>query len=66
MIPWLLQGVWRDEAGQDLIEYTLLLAFLLFCTIAMVGFGGDSIKGITSTSNSQIAYGNSVAQGGAF
>ena len=66
MILLLVQGLWREEAGQDLIEYTLLLAFLLFCTIAMVGFGGDSIKGITSTSNSQIAYGNSVAQGGTF
>jgi hypothetical protein len=60
----LLQGFWREEAGQDLIEYTLLLAFLLFCTVAMVGFGGDSIKGIVSTSNSQIAAGNAYAQGG--
>jgi Flp pilus assembly pilin Flp len=56
--------LWRDEAGQDLIEYTLLLAFMLFCTIAMVGFGGSSIKGITSTSNSQIAAGNAYARGG--
>jgi len=54
----------REEAAQDLIEYTLLLAFMLFCTIAMVGFGGNSIKGITSTSNSQIAAGNAFAQGG--
>jgi Flp pilus assembly pilin Flp len=60
----LLLGLWRDEAGQDLIEYTLLLAFMLFCTIAMVGFGGSSIKGITSTSNSQIAAGNAYARGG--
>jgi Flp pilus assembly pilin Flp len=60
----LLLGFWNDEAGQDLIEYTLLLAFMLFCTIAMVGFGGNSIKGITSTSNSQIAAGNAFAQGG--
>jgi Flp pilus assembly pilin Flp len=53
-----------DETGQDLIEYTLLLAFMLFCVIAMIGFGGDSIKGIVSTSNSQIAAGNTFAQGG--
>jgi Flp pilus assembly pilin Flp len=57
-------NLWRDDAGQDLIEYTLLLAFMLFCTVAMVGFGGSSIKGITSTSNSQIAAGNVVAHGG--
>jgi Flp pilus assembly pilin Flp len=60
----LLLSLLRDEAGQDLIEYTLLLSFLLFCTIAMVGFGGGSIKGIVSTSNSQIAAGNVYAQGG--
>jgi Flp pilus assembly pilin Flp len=60
----LLLSLLRDEAGQDLIEYTLLLSFLLFCTIAIVGFGGDSIKGIVSTSNSQIAYGNKYATGG--
>jgi len=60
----LLLSLWREEAGQDLIEYTLLLAFMLFCVVAMVGFGGDSIKGIVSTSNSQIAYGNKYATGG--
>jgi Flp pilus assembly pilin Flp len=59
----LLLSLWQEEKGQDLIEYTLLLAFMLFCTIAMVGFGGDSIKGIVSTSNSQIAFGNKVAGG---
>ena len=42
----LLLTLWKDNDGQDLVEYTLLLAFLLFCTIAMVGFGSDSIKGI--------------------
>ena len=60
----LLLTLWKDTDGQDLVEYTLLLAFLLFCTIAMVGFGSDSIKGIVSTSNSQISAGNSFARGG--
>ena len=63
MCRWLLT-LWRDNEGQDLIEYTLLLAFMLFCTIAMVGFGSDSIKGIVSTSNSQIVAANTFAQGG--
>jgi Flp pilus assembly pilin Flp len=60
----LLFGLYFDESGQDLIEYTLLLAFFMFCTIVMVGFGGDSIKGIVSTSNSQLMYGNTYAKGG--
>jgi Flp pilus assembly pilin Flp len=60
----LLFMFWRDEAGQDLVEYTLLLAFMMFCTVAIIGFGSASIKGIVSTSNCQIAAGNVVASGG--
>ena len=60
----LLNNFWRGEEGQDLVEYTLLVAFMMFCTVAMMGFGGDSIKGIVSTSNSQIAAGNRFANGG--
>jgi Flp pilus assembly pilin Flp len=58
-----LLAFWTEEAGQDLIEYTLLLAFMLFCVIGMVSLGGDSIRGIVSTSNSQIAAGNQYAAG---
>jgi Flp pilus assembly pilin Flp len=60
----LMNSLWYEEGGQDIVEYTLLLAFMMFCTLAMVGFGGDSIKGIVSTSNSQIAAGNRFATGG--
>jgi Flp pilus assembly pilin Flp len=60
----LLRSLMREDDGQDLVEYTLLISFVLFCTIAMVGFGGNSIKGIVSTSNSQIAAGNQFAHGG--
>jgi Flp pilus assembly pilin Flp len=59
-----LRGLWREEEGQDLIEYTLLLAFMLLCSLAMIGFGSDSMKGILSTSNSQVALGNKIASGG--
>jgi Flp pilus assembly pilin Flp len=44
------------EDGQDLVEYSLLLAFIMFTMIGLaIGMKG-SIIGITSTSNSQIAY----------
>ena len=64
MMTQLLFSFWLDENGQDLIEYTLLLAFFMFCTIAMIGFGGASVQGIVSTSNSQLAAGNAFARGG--
>lgn len=58
-----LFNLWRKDDGQDLIEYTLLLAFMKFCVIGLVGFGGASIAGIVSTSNSQISAGNAFAAG---
>ena len=54
----LLWTLWRQDEGQDLIEYTLLLAFIVFITAGFVGFGGDSIKGIVSKGNSQLAAAN--------
>jgi Flp pilus assembly pilin Flp len=56
----LLQTLWKDQDGQDMVEYTLLVAFIVFVTAGFVGFGTDSIKGIVNTSTSQIAAANSV------
>lgn len=50
----------KSEEGQDIVEYTLLLAFIIFTMIGLaIGMKG-SIIGITSTSNSQISYANSM------
>jgi Flp pilus assembly pilin Flp len=57
----LLWTLWRQEDGQDLIEYTLLVAFVVFITVGVVSIGGQSIKGITSTSNSQITVASQFA-----
>ncbi len=35
----LLSTFWREETGQDLIEYTLLIAFIAVLT-AVIFFGG--------------------------
>jgi Flp pilus assembly pilin Flp len=56
----LLRTLWREENGQDLTEYTLLVAFIVFVTAGFVGIGTESIKGIVNTSNSQIAAANSI------
>jgi Flp pilus assembly pilin Flp len=60
MMMQLLRTLWREENGQDLTEYTLLVAFLVFVTAGFVGIGTESIKGIVNTSNSQIAAANAV------
>lgn len=54
---------WSEETGQDLVEYTLLMAFIMFTIIGLCTGFGSSIAGITSTSNSQITYANSLVQG---
>jgi len=55
---------WREEKGQDLVEYTLLMAFVMFTIIGLASGFGSSVAGITSTSNSQVTYANSLVHGG--
>ena len=44
----------HDEQGQDLIEYTLLLAFVCLASVALfIGVGG-SVGGIWSSANSNL------------
>ena len=57
MRQW-LSALWRQDSGQDLVEYTLLLAFVVFITAGVVTIGGNSIRGITSKSNSQLSAAN--------
>src|SRR5262249_5600165 len=56
-----LLNLWNDEQGQDLIEYTLLMAFVALASAALFMGAGASIKGIWSVTNSQLAaaYGSS-------
>ena len=60
MLATLLK-LWRQEDGQDLIEYTLLITFVVIVTAGVFGIGSSSIQGIVGTSTSQIDAGNAVA-----
>jgi Flp pilus assembly pilin Flp len=51
----------RDEQGQDLIEYTLLLAFVALTSAALFIGAGSSVSGIWSTTNSQLVVTNTSA-----
>ena len=57
----LLLNLWKDEQGQDLIEYTLLMAFVALASAALFLGAGGSIQGIWSVTNSQLAAANSTA-----
>src|SRR5215469_14420090 len=56
-----LRNFWNDEQGQDLIEYTLLMAFVALASAALFLGAGGSIKGIWSASNSQLVAANAGA-----
>lgn len=57
----LLKNFLADDQGQDLIEYTLLMAFVALASAALFLGAGGSISGIWTTSNSQLAGANSAA-----
>jgi Flp pilus assembly pilin Flp len=56
-----LQHFWNDEQGQDLIEYTLLMAFVALASAALFLGAGGSVKGIWSVTNSQLAAASTSA-----
>ena len=53
-----LRNFWTDEQGQDLIEYSLLMAFVALASAALFIGTGGTIKGIWSTMNSQLVVAN--------
>ncbi len=50
-----------DEQGQDLIEYTLLIAFVALASAAIFVGAGSSISGIWGNSNTQLTSANNSA-----
>jgi len=45
----------RDDQGQDLIEYTLLLAFVALASAALFISAGGSVNTIWSVANSRLS-----------
>ncbi len=51
----------REEQGQDLVEYTLLLAFVCLASAAIfIGVGGG-LSGIWTQTNTVVMSANSIA-----
>ena len=53
------KSFWKEEQGQDLIEYTLLMAFVALASAALFIGAGGSITGIWSQSATNLASANS-------
>jgi Flp pilus assembly pilin Flp len=50
-----LRNFWNDEQGQDLIEYTLLMAFVALASAALFIGAGKSISSIWTSTNTQLS-----------
>ena len=51
----MLKNFLRDKQGQDIVEYTLLLAFVALASAALFMSAGGSISGIWSIANSRVS-----------
>ncbi|HLY19725.1 MAG TPA: hypothetical protein VKR61_21010 [Bryobacteraceae bacterium] len=51
----LARGLSREEDGQDLIEYTLLMAFVALSSAALFVNSGTSVSRIWSSTNSALS-----------
>ncbi len=56
-----IQRLWQDDQGQDLIEYTLLMAFVALASAALFISSGASVSAIWSTTNTQLSNAASAA-----
>jgi Flp pilus assembly pilin Flp len=57
----MLKRFLRDEQGQDLIEYTLLVAFVCLATAVLFINSGGSLSGIWISTNSRLGAANTSA-----
>jgi Flp pilus assembly pilin Flp len=60
----ILKNFVREEQGQDLIEYTLLLAFVALASAALFIGAGGAVNGIWSVANSKLLVANQCATTG--
>ena len=51
----------REEQGQDLVEYTLLLAFVCLASAALFINAGITMKNIWTVANTTLSQGASAA-----
>jgi Flp pilus assembly pilin Flp len=51
----------QDEQGQDLVEYTLLLAFVALASAALFIGAGSYVSGIWAVANDQLSKANACA-----
>lgn len=58
MITSIMRDFLKDETGQDLVEYALLLVFLALAAVAVLPILGQAVNNVFSTSASSLVTGS--------
>ncbi|MBV9266808.1 MAG: Flp family type IVb pilin [Acidobacteriaceae bacterium] len=61
MITSALRTFWQEEDGQDLVEYSLLLAFIALAAISVLNGAGTSIKSLFTGMSSALVNASASA-----
>ena len=61
MINPALRAFWNGEEGQDMVEYSLLLAFIALAAVGLLSGIKTQISGLWTTINSTLASTNTAA-----
>ena len=57
----LLKSFLREEDGQDLVEYTLILAFVALASAALLTTAGTSVRGIWNQTSTRLSSASTAA-----
>ncbi len=63
MIQKLLKRILGEEQGQDLIEYSLLMAFVALAVVGIFASSGNYTAAIWGDASTQLTSANSMASG---
>jgi Flp pilus assembly pilin Flp len=61
MINSVLNAFWKEEDGQDLVEYSLLLAFIALSAIALLSGMRTNLASLWTMINTQLTNATSAA-----
>jgi Flp pilus assembly pilin Flp len=57
----LWKALWQEEDGQDLVEYSLLLAFIALAAVTILSSAKSSVTGLWSSVSSALASASTAA-----
>ena len=58
----LLRNFWKEEQGQDMVEYVIILAFVAVAAAAIIVTSSQSVSTIWSVTNSELSIAASVSK----